>query len=89
MSAAPAQKDPSHGTVSAQCRFAEKLGEQGIGPMDDLKNRGQPDRSKINTHEENEVKYWTKQLGVSKEELRKAIDKVGNSAATVRKQLGR
>lgn len=56
--------------------------------MDDLKNRGQQDRSKINMHEEHEVKYWTKQLNVSKEELLKAVDKVGNAAAAVRKQLG-
>lgn len=57
--------------------------------MDDLKNKGQQDRSKIKMHEEHEVKYWTKQLGVSKEELQKAVDKVGNGAATVRKQLGK
>jgi hypothetical protein len=55
---------------------------------DDLKNRGQPDRSKINMHEAFEVKYWTKHLGVSKDELAAAINKVGNSAAAVMKQLG-
>jgi len=57
--------------------------------MDDLKNKGQQDRSKIHMHEEHEVRYWTRQLGVSKEELQKAVDKVGNGAATVRKQLGK
>lgn len=56
--------------------------------MDDLKNRGQQDRSKINMHEDHEVKYWTRQLGVSKEQLQNAVDKVGNGAAAVRKQLG-
>jgi Protein of unknown function (DUF3606) len=55
--------------------------------MDDLKNRAQPDRSKINMHEAHEVKYWSHQLGVSKDELRKAVEKVGNSAAAVRKEL--
>jgi hypothetical protein len=45
------------------------------------------DRSKINMHEEHEVKYWTKHLGVSKEQLQKAVDKVGNGAATVKKEL--
>ena len=54
---------------------------------DDLKNRGQQDRSKIAMNEEHEVRYWTKHLGVSKEQLQKAIDKVGNSAAAVRKEL--
>jgi hypothetical protein len=40
-------------------------------------------------HESWEVKYWTKHLGVTKQELQKAIDKVGNSAAAVRKELGK
>jgi hypothetical protein len=40
-------------------------------------------------HQPHEVKYWTHALKVSKEELQKAVDKVGNSAAAVRKELGR
>lgn len=55
--------------------------------MDNLTKRGQPDRSKINMQEAHEVKYWTHALGISKEELQKAVDKVGNSAAAVRKEL--
>lgn len=55
--------------------------------MDNLTKREQPDRSKINMDEAFEVKYWTHALGVSKEELQKAVDKVGNSAAAVRKEL--
>jgi hypothetical protein len=55
--------------------------------MDDLKNKGPQDRSKINMHEDYEVKYWTKELGVDKERLQKLVDKVGNSAAAVRKEL--
>jgi Protein of unknown function (DUF3606) len=34
------------------------------------------------------VKYWTHALNVPKEEPQKTIDKVGNSAAAVRKKLG-
>jgi 3-oxoacyl-[acyl-carrier-protein] synthase III len=33
------------------------------------------------------VHYWTKHLNISKEELQKIVDKVGNSAAAVRKEL--
>ena len=55
---------------------------------DNLTKRHQRDRSKINMHEEHEVKYWTHALGISKEELQKAVDKVGSSAAAVRKELG-
>jgi hypothetical protein len=47
----------------------------------------QPDRRKINMNQIHEVRYWTKHLNVSKEELQKAIEKVGNSAADVRKEL--
>jgi uncharacterized protein DUF3606 len=55
--------------------------------MDNLTKRDQPDRSKINMSEDFEVKYWLKALGVSRDELQRAIDKVGNSAAAVRKEL--
>ncbi|ABD08595.1 conserved hypothetical protein [Rhodopseudomonas palustris HaA2] len=55
--------------------------------MDNLKKRGVEDRSKINMHEDYEVKYWIKQLGITKEQLQRLIDKVGNSAAAVRKEL--
>lgn len=55
--------------------------------VDHLTKKDQPDRSKINMGESYEVKCWTKELGVSKEELLKAVDSVGNSAAAVRKQL--
>ena len=56
--------------------------------MDNLTKRDQRDRSKINMHEDFEVKYWTKELGVSKEQLQRAVDKVGNSAAAVRREIG-
>ena len=55
---------------------------------DNKTRRGQPDRSKINMSEDYEVKYWAKELGVTREELQRVIDKVGNSAAAVRKELG-
>jgi hypothetical protein len=57
------------------------------GQMVKLTKKEQPDRSKINMHEPMELKYWTKELGVSVEQLQKAVEKVGNSAATVRKEL--
>ena len=47
---------------------------------DNLTKRDQPDRSKINMKQDYEVHYWTKHLNISKEELQKVVDKVGNSA---------
>ena len=55
---------------------------------DNKTKRGQPDRSKINMSEDYEVKYWAKELGVTRDELQRIVDKVGNSAAAVRKELG-
>ena len=55
---------------------------------DDKTNRGQPDRSKINMNEDYEVKYWTRHFGVTREELQKIVDRVGNSAAAVAKEFG-
>ena len=56
---------------------------------DDKTNRGQPDRSKINMDEDYEVKYWTRHFGVTREELQKIVDRVGNSAAAVAKEFGK
>ncbi|HEY8333900.1 MAG TPA: DUF3606 domain-containing protein [Tardiphaga sp.] len=56
--------------------------------MDDLKKKVQQDRSKINMHEDHEVKYWTRELGIEKTQLQMLVDKVGNAAAAVRKELG-
>ena len=52
---------------------------------DDLKKRGSADRNKIAMHEEHEVRYWTKHLGISRDELPRAVDNVGNSGAAVTK----
>ena len=46
-----------------------------------------PDRSKITVTSEDELKYWIKHLGVTREELERAVERVGNSAASVRKEL--
>ena len=51
--------------------------------MSNLTRRTTSDRSKIDL----QVKYWTKDLGVSNETLLDAIDKVGNAAATVRNEI--
>jgi Protein of unknown function (DUF3606) len=52
-----------------------------------LTSHATADRSKINMQEPIEVKYWTRELGVDKQQLQKLIEKVGNSAAAVRKEL--
>ena len=56
---------------------------------DDLSNRGLADRIRINMHGGYEVSYWTKALGVSREELQRLVDKYGNSAAKIKEALGK
>ncbi len=54
---------------------------------DNLQKSGPQDRSRINVHEEWEVRYWTEALGVSREALEKAVAAVGVSADKVREHL--
>ena len=56
---------------------------------DNLKERGPQDASRISMTEEWEVRYWTKALGVSREELDQLVREHGNSADSVRKALTR
>jgi hypothetical protein len=56
---------------------------------DNLKQRDQADRSRINVHESWEVAYWTRELGVSEEQLVQAVKAAGTSVSAVRQQLGR
>jgi hypothetical protein len=60
-----------------------------IRMSDNLNNRGQQDRSRINVHEEWEVKHWTEALGVTREQLERAVREVGPVANTVREHLGK
>ena len=54
---------------------------------DDRANRGPADRLRINVNEEYELRYWTKELGVSEQRLRELVAKHGVMAADVRRAL--
>lgn len=54
---------------------------------DDKTLKGPQDRSRINTSEDYEVRYWSQKFGVSADELKAAVKKVGNSAAAVEREL--
>ncbi|AOL19408.1 DUF3606 domain-containing protein [Xanthomonas citri pv. malvacearum] len=56
---------------------------------DDKRNVGSPDRDRINVNEAYELQYWTKTLGVSADELKATVQKVGPLAASVRQHLGK
>ena len=57
--------------------------------IDDKNSIGSPDRDRISLSEDYEVRDWTKSLGVSEDELREAVDAVGNHADKVREYLKR
>jgi hypothetical protein len=54
---------------------------------DDLSKKGMQDRTRINTSEDHEVRYWSEKFGVSQERLKAAVQKVGNSVSAVEKEL--
>jgi uncharacterized protein DUF3606 len=55
--------------------------------MISLRKRPSLDRSKIAMDHEDGVKYWVRHFGISIDDLQRTIDKVGNSASAVRKEL--
>jgi hypothetical protein len=57
--------------------------------MSTLTKPVQPDRSKIDMHDSRQVRAWSRNLNISPAELRKVVETVGDSAAEVRKELGR
>jgi len=54
---------------------------------DDPKNVGKQDDTRINVNQQHEVTYWSKELNVTPEELRKAVEQVGPMVGAVRKHL--
>lgn len=56
---------------------------------DNLDDRGPQDRARVNTSEAWELKHWTKEFGVTEEELRAAVKAVGPMVTDVRKKLGK
>jgi Protein of unknown function (DUF3606) len=55
----------------------------------DKRDRGSGELERINLQEDNEVRYWTSELGVSKQSLETAVKAVGDLAKDVRTYLAR
>ena len=56
---------------------------------DDKTKTGGSDRRSISLSEDYEVRDWSARFGVSEEQLRAAVGKVGNSAEAVARELGK
>jgi hypothetical protein len=55
---------------------------------DDKSQRAPQDAARINVHEDYELRYWTKEFGISADELKRLVEKHGVSAKAVREALG-
>lgn len=54
---------------------------------DDFDNRGPRDRGRISLEQAHEVRYWTRALGVTETQLRRAVLAAGDATHAVRQQL--
>jgi hypothetical protein len=54
---------------------------------DDKSKVGGQDRKRINLSEDYELRDWSKKFGVSAEELKRAVAKVGDRAEDVEREL--
>ena len=56
---------------------------------DDLKQTGRQDDQRINVEQEHEVDYWSGKFGISKDQLRSAVQSAGPMVKDVQRHLGR
>jgi hypothetical protein len=56
---------------------------------DDKSKTGKPDRDRISTSEAYELADWSRKFGVSPEELKAAVARVGPMAKDVARALGK
>ena len=56
---------------------------------EDLEQTGKPDDARINVDQDYEVRYWSEKFGVSRDELRKAVQDAGPMVKDVRQHLNR
>lgn len=54
---------------------------------DDKGQSGGQDRTRINVNQDYELRDWSRKFGVTPEELKRAVDKVGPQAADVEREL--
>jgi Protein of unknown function (DUF3606) len=56
---------------------------------DDLRKTGKADDTRIDVEQDHELSYWSKELGVSREQLRQAVQQAGPMVKDVRRHLNR
>jgi hypothetical protein len=56
---------------------------------DDTNKTGRQDRDRINVNEDYELRDWSRKFGVTTDELKSAVQKVGPMVKDVQQHLGR
>lgn len=56
---------------------------------DDLKQTGRQDAQRINVEQEHELDYWSGKFGISRDQLRSAVQSAGPMVKDVERHLGR
>jgi hypothetical protein len=79
------QTAPPDGPLNVAWRY--QAFQRNSTMADDLSNRGPQDRNRINTSEDWELRYWTKEFGVTEDQLKAAVKAVGPVADDVRRHL--
>ncbi len=74
-----------HDIAALALRGLYVLGE--LRMSDDKSEVGAADRQRINLNETYEVRDWSAKFGVSEEQLREAVARVGNMADDVEREL--
>jgi hypothetical protein len=69
--------------------LAETYPLKGAAMADDAKQTGKPDDQRINIEQEHELNYWSRELSVSREKLRAAVQNAGPMVKNVRQHLNR
>ena len=54
---------------------------------DDLQHRGGQDRTRIDVHQDYELRDWARKFGVTRKQIKEAVQAVGNSAQAVERHL--
>jgi Protein of unknown function (DUF3606) len=57
--------------------------------MSDRNSMAVADRKRIDAHDDHELRYWSRRLGVSRDELKRAVNRVGVMADDVARALGK
>lgn len=74
--------------ATRQWRDVRRTANRTCKMADDLTKTGKADDSRINIHQDYELQYWSRTLGVTPERLREAVRAVGPMVRDVKRHLG-